>query len=774
MAMQVRYSGSFLSRAGVVWRADILQHNDELYEEVGELTFEADEAIVIKYPETSKEDVVCGSSATIQIESPGDRTYEDLYTIAPGEIRLDVYRNGALYWSGTLDPEFYEEPYEKASHYVVSLTFSDFGPLDRLNYERRGVVTIEDVVSYALTASGINFGYIDKDLISTSLMPNGSPISLTDIKVRSDNFYDEDGEALSIKEVLEGVLQPLGLRMVQRSGNVYVYDLNGLYAHAGSVDAIWSADRSTMGVDVVYNNAKITWSPYAQSGNLTPQECWVKGVNKNLTNLNSLKPLEYKGSDYYSYHYSTEIEELPDDTDCGFTIYLNKEGKNAEIPANSEARFFKIVPQHDGSEDEGIAIYVGTIAWKKEAVSGGWHTSVSMGGVGVRPKTLAGTLASTGGVLFKSQSVWLPPVDDFRDLLVRVGLEVLIDPRFNPFEQAANLLTGVKQKDYQRQWKEKGNFVYIPVTIKYQPDGSDEVYCWDNRSVVSRSVKTPIRTLDRTLGEWVKYDQTKDETPNAWGYLCYYKPTDRIKDSGVAQGWATNRQAINPHSKPLTTLLEKIDSGQYIWYPKPAIGGRLWMEIRAGGWMIGNGVDDLSYTQIQDPYKLWNTGDDKKTSWILAKLPTMEIVNNTQFEQEISTDDVVYSASLNLSAKDPIEIDTICGTTKEGVPTARGAYFNAETGEQVKELTRAGRTSQVEELLIGTLYSQYARRHTKLSGEIELHANGLVTYTEQNQRGLKFILAGETQNLITDVTEATLIELSLDEYDKKDNGEETI
>ena len=108
MAKYLRYMGEFLSRKNVVWRVEILQEAENTFASVGELTFEAENALVIEWPENRKEDVICGSTATIRVESPGDRTYEDLYTIEPGRIRMDVYRNGSLYWSGALDPEFYE------------------------------------------------------------------------------------------------------------------------------------------------------------------------------------------------------------------------------------------------------------------------------------------------------------------------------------------------------------------------------------------------------------------------------------------------------------------------------------------------------------------------------------------------------------------------------------------------------------------------------------------------------------------------------------------
>ena len=146
MTKYLRYSGEFISRAGILWRIEILQDAEEAFPEVGELTFEADSPLLIEWSREEKHTSVCSSFATLKIESPGDRTYQDLYTIAPGRIRMDVYREDALYWSGALDPEFYEEPYERAANYPVSLTFSDFGVLDRLKYDLTGLRSSKEIV----------------------------------------------------------------------------------------------------------------------------------------------------------------------------------------------------------------------------------------------------------------------------------------------------------------------------------------------------------------------------------------------------------------------------------------------------------------------------------------------------------------------------------------------------------------------------------------------------------------------------------------------------
>ena len=771
MAKYLRYAGEFLSHAGITWRVEILQEADQPFASVGALTFEADEPLLIEWKKTDKEEVLCGSTATIRVESPGDRTYEDLYTIEVGKIRMDVYRAGQLYWSGALDPEFYEEPYERASKYPVSFTFSDFGILDRLKYNLSGMQTLYAILSDALGRSTINYTSIDQSLISSYL--DSSKLTLGALRVRSDNFYDEDGEATTLKETLEGILLPLGLRLVQRNGRIWVYDLNGAYTLAQQMQIEWNGASQTMGTDKVANNVKITWNTYAQGGNQAPTDCWTQDVDKNLININSLETQSYHGSEYISFHYSTDLHDWIDATDAGFTLWLNSQGKNAEIGPNSLAKFFKIVEQNDGTESEGVAVFY--VSCRGYAVGDDKNGEARIQWRSNLDGQLPGKLSSCGKKLFKSAEVWLPPVDSASDLLLRVSLNALIDCRFNPFEQAAVLVKGIKggwftpsvegveQDQWEKTWKGSGTFVYIPVTIKFKPDGSNTVYVWDNRDVVARNVDSnPVTTLSQTYGSWKVYRPNDDENPPIWGYLCWYNPDDRLNDCGVL-GWKKNHPALNPHNKSVTTILRKAEDGQYIPYPATTGGGKLWLEVRGQGWIISDDGTTLPPDTVLNPNDLWN-----KTWWALFQLPEFEIMNRQQFDAAINTDDVEYQAEINAAAKESITLDTICGTHKDGVPTARGAYFLASNGKQLKQLTRAGRTTQAEELLIGTLYSQYAQRRTVLSGEADLPAGGLKAFTEQNQDGKRFLMQGEVLDAITDTSDVTLVELRPDEYDKAD------
>lgn len=759
MSKYLRYMGEFLSHANVVWRVEILQDADSAFASVGQLTFEAEEALLIEWKNCNKEDVLHGSTATIQIESPGDRTYEDLYTIEVGRIRMDVYRNSILYWSGALDPEFYEEPYERASHYVVSLTFSDFGILGRLKYDLSGMQTLHDILTYSLGKSTILYGELDDtSYCSTYFADNGIKADPPALAVRSEDFFDEDGEPETLEDTIKGILQPLGLHMIQRNGKVYVFDLNGLYLSAPTKAIEWDGDSQTMGVDKVANNVKVNFSPYASS-KLLDGELEYKGeYSSDAVNLTD------DDSDYFSYYpnYGDEPRRstLPQDTRLvNFTIFLNSDGSGLAY-VNPAARYFHIQPMVNGpSETTGIAwsFYTGghgplTTGWssrKLNTVSGGRDT-----------------------VVMRTRRVFIPKLDNNARAkhYLRLTLEMLMDARYNPFTDADD---GNEEKNYAA-FKAYTGWAFVPVGITlYDSEGN----------AISHFVNKP-RTITSAQGYfyWTMMGCSWESGAASYGdcWLEYYNTDDQKKNTGIL-GWQQNRQNIgrpdvsgrigyvNGYTKGYYSAFDSrfrmYDSfkaqpaGEFIPYPDN--GGYLEVTVYAGVSCYDYGEDYAFGITAQ-----WTKKDlYSKVRWLLYKAPVMEIVKNNLVFDEAELDDVEYSGYINKAAKEEISIDTICGTANKVCPTAKGIYHRASDSLQIQTLKRADVTDHPEKLLIGTLYSQYAERHTTLEGNAVIDAGELHKYTEQNQSGKVFMVSGETQDVIADVTDATYTELSKDEYE---------
>lgn len=735
MGMYKRYEGEFLSRKGVTWRTEIWQESNDVFLPVGELRFPADSPLTFEWDHTDKENPICGSTATLTIVSPGDRTYQDLYSIKAGSIRLDAYRNGVLYWSGTLDPEFYEEPYNEAKEYDVQLTFSDFGILDRFKFALGGTKDLLSLVEYALEKSGIHYLGISQDYISTSLEGIAS-LNLSQLSIQSENFYDEDGEALTLYEMLEGILQPLGLRIVQKKGKIWIYDLNGLYTLGDTTQVIWADSNQMMGTDKVANNARITFSPYAKGKVLDNAITYDDEYSVDKTNITNEKP---DGAlEYYSYYpeYRTEDADW-DYSNIAFTVFLSSKGSGIEA-IYTGSKYFHIEPVYGGQECEGVAYSMYT----------GGHGSLKSD----YPKQkLNNPCIPNGNMLMRTSRVPIQKLaeSDCANFRLRLTMELLLDPRYNPFTDAGS---GNEKGNYNLM-KIYTGYVMVPAKVTLYDEAGNALMHYSNEGV-AKSSNTPGMN-GAGSGEWLSGEGTFGEC-----WLSWYDMEDRAECSGVL-GWKKNKHCIGLSTKDITPSFAEMEQGQYIPYPKQ--GGYLEVCIYAGVRIYD--FKETNWDDMADAisHKLW-----EKIRWLLYKAPTVAIVKNNLTTTAAESEDVEYNGTINEEAKEELSVDTICGTMEKIMPTALGVYLRTDNHEPMKVLHRAGRSTQVEQLLIGTLYSQYAARKTKLNGTVEILYGDLTCYTEACQEGKRFICLEDIQDVIADESSVEIVELRPDEYSAED------
>ena len=152
------------------------------------------------------------------------------------------------------------------------------------------------------------------------------------------------------------------------------------------------------------------------------------------------------------------------------------------------------------------------------------------------------------------------------------------------------------------------------------------------------------------------------------------------------------------------------------------------------------------------------------TRWLLFQAPKLELLRAGTTNPVVNSDDVEYTGELNASAKEGIEIDTICGTMETPSPIARGLFFDSTTKAPITALIRQGRMATAEQLLIGTLYSQFASRKTTLSGKAAIRSGGLARLSDAAQGDKRFMLLSDYQNLIMDESELMVAEIAPDEY----------
>ena len=696
----LRYYADWLSRDNVAYRIEIWQEAAEAYEPRG-VTLSA-EPVTIEWGECDKFEPVAGSSATVNLISMSDREFADLYTVEPCAIRLDIYRGGGLYWSGTLDTELFEEPYSYDNRYVTTVTFSDFAVLDRLRWDKTDAMTLGAVLDTCVGAAGINHaGWVRH--VSTSRNADGTGDILSECTISGMNFYDEDGEAWSMREVLDEVLRPFALRLRQKGGRMVLADINALAGVASSA-VEWRAADATLGVEPTYNRAEVTFSPYSDTvlydGALDYDEVELSGVSAGV---------------------GAAIVPLPDTDFTGFTIYFGRAygelTKVQNIHVGGGARLFKIRPEEDGSEEAGIM-------WGIRPVGDTW--------MGKKPVPLTHPIEGDTVIM---QSTRIPITSTATDFRINVEIEVLFDPRMNPFEEAG-------ASNEEGNWaalRDGAAFGGIPCELTlYGYDG--KTYKCDNRGVYAG------------MGEAVWKEAAEGSTYRVW--LEYYDTQNRVRSTGFG-GWQTNKRNVGFSDGTLSKSLTLHIEGERV--PMPPVPGDVEVNILAGIMAYFNGGGEPV------------PNSDAMVSisrWLLYKGLKVSLVKKSG--ADVEAEDMVVSAWINREAEEKYAISTYIGTPSARIPMARGAIMSPEF-EVIRSFTRAGVTDTLERLLIVSVYSNYARRMSMISGTVKLIPEAEVL-SDRSMLNKVYMILSETQNLATETSEVKLAEIAADSYEGIEYG----
>lgn len=314
--MNIAYYYEFRGLDNVFNRVEILTNSSVTAKEVtGTGT-----PFVLTYSDAKKLDPVQGAGATIGLVSHEVFEFVSLHTDDMQGYMIKMYRAGKLYWVGWLDPELYEEQLSDYPPYPVEFTAADFNVLERLKYKDENDANYTDIVSMkehlkrCLSALALPFEkiYIGCSTTAEGITLSDSETVLDKLYVMSANFYDEENEPMSCREVIESILQPFGLMMVQRDGNIYIYDYNTIedglsmkcynYAnwtyeglqtpehnHGDLSNIGFMSTEGSYGFEEMKNNVTITSSIYASSDNIAKYEV----VEKKLEDIESTE--EFRG-----------------------------------------------------------------------------------------------------------------------------------------------------------------------------------------------------------------------------------------------------------------------------------------------------------------------------------------------------------------------------------------------------------------------------------------------------------------------------------------------
>lgn len=718
------YTGSFLGADGTHWQVDIERDGATPGADGGELIFPADTPVELEWTSTAKTDALCPSALTLRVESTTDRRFTSLYSTRPGEVRLRLLRNGELYWCGLLDTELYEEPYAYASGYDVQITFSDLGQLKRFRWTGgAGTHTTLRAMVATCVAPLLRDGEVDVQYATgtTAIAPDGTDAGsvLDALLLDTSNFTSEQAagedvdDADTLSDVLEAVLQPFGLRVEQRAGAFHVYDLHTLYSAHEPQAVHWEGTDATLGVDKVYNNVRVTFSPNADT---TLLDGTIAHDDAEFETEEGSKGIMVAAPDRHDIN-------LP-----GFNISW---GTPRRLPQGMElhngARMFRIDAAYDGSDCAG-AVWAfsptGTKMYVNDHFTGTPWPIITLG-----RKFL--------------------PACEIGDML-RVSLDLMFSPAYNPFESPDS-------EESLRKWFDKWlNIMCVPFQLRLwdSDKGGFCLYHYENYKFMGSGM------VSRSGGTWEPGDYSAYPSPPGMGaFMAWYDWTERSKKCGVLGGWQTNRPLIgNGASEKMPDGYQRRGNGEFM--PVPPCAGYIELTIFSS-FTYCNADHIGSYdwdSEIIEGSRLMR--------WLMYKDPYVELCNASgKVYGSEATDAVEYSAWLLPDAEERLDIDTAVGSSADlTLPGARGVALLRGSLTPLRLCERAGVRDSPEHLLIGTVYSQHATRHTTLRGTAAI-APAFGTFADAAMPGTVFARMGCVERPREAEADVTLVELSPESYE---------
>lgn len=790
------------------WKVELWR--DAEVSSVTKLTFPHDRPLVIDWEGWKPEQAIQGSMTTLRLESMTDREFISYYSTRAGQIVLKVYRRAweeneyELAWVGALDPEFYEEPYSTNDGYDVTMTFSDFGTLDRIPYsfpkigqEDNPLVSILAIMAWGAE----KMWHIDAEtfarypdtyanLIGSTYIcgwgekwwegskgsgTDGSPIlqsvytlrHLDDIMVLHTNFFDEEDEPRSMREVLEAVLLPLGFHLIQRGGKLVVYDTQGIVdKHERNLDGgqgyvipyiHWTSTDQQLRTCETYNRVGITLSTYEVtelSPEVTPDTTQGEQTVKTYKNADTLPGCSQEAKSYL-YH--------------SFRLLKATQGSGMNY-ISSKLRYFQIYSLQDGQDCTGVIFHPLDP-----------HLEF------IRPAYVGGSSDfSNVPLLFcTGWSKYLSPfasrkasIENDNSTYIRLTLDMLLDVRINPFCPADPEIEGLTNlKEAYEKLKMYLGWVCVPARIVLRDYNGKITHFYSEQN--SKALETHDYTpFFRGFGEWVPYKNT--DVSHSVLLLQWY--ADKAEDVAL-NGWTTNRPTTGRWlgGRDIGVSLANMKDGLRLTYPQA--GGFIELQVLDGLMLFSRtGVDEKlewhfkHITENPQPEMPWYYTCAKaqeimgNCTWRAFRNIKFEVVHETDTpETEAQDSDFLTEGLLHNEANESLDLTFECGCAPKVRPSYRAQYHVRKDGvlSSMYAISRNGRFNRPEEITLGSILSQYAVRRTALSGEATETMMEELYYCDYSSDGL-FIYGGGSLDCKNGTEQITLIELRPDEYASKD------
>ncbi len=188
------------------------------------------ESINVEYTSDSIFKSLKQSSCTVNVLT--DKVLKDLYTGKLNEILLKVFINDELFWFGYETQNVYSSDFTDELN-NLSVEFVDtIAQLNNIKYKyidnnKAQIRSLYEIITFILNLIDSNkiINYIH---VSKSFSVNGIFDLLNNLFLQEKNFFDENDDSQTCKEVIEDIIKFLGLSLIQYKNSYYLIDYEAI------------------------------------------------------------------------------------------------------------------------------------------------------------------------------------------------------------------------------------------------------------------------------------------------------------------------------------------------------------------------------------------------------------------------------------------------------------------------------------------------------------------------------------------------------------------
>lgn len=475
------------------------------------------ESIVINHDTIGYfEDIVGSSSMEFTLIAEYDSQYRDLYTTSATGIKVELIKGSEVIWLGYLDSEIYEEDFNTKKKYPINFKCGNTKIMKRHDFDLTGNDTVRNILTHCMAKIGLNLSY-------NSSLRSGA-INSGDFIINTSVFYN-DTEAMNCWDVIEKILQSLGLRSMVIGNTFHVFDLLSIQART-TIDS----------ASISLGDATLSSSP-----------CY-KDVVINLNTASDKEIFDLRIDKFeFPYPASSQIDikekQGDGDTEIGFIQQITNKKAFDNITIVSGCSVVRNSPRFSGSDE----IYI-----KADSIS--------------MPNP------ASNNIIWKSKDILINTIES-SDWYLNISLDVLLSIRSNPFR-------GVKEKEdtnpetkwwsnHESDFQNHTNYAYIYADIFLLDDSNNVIAHLDNTSEVMNSRQAvPAR-----------WNGGSGSTKGRFRFAYY----DNMANNSGFDGWQTNSPTIPPEGTGKSYgSLTKTMKGNGTLAQLPPVKGKISIRIYGG------------------------------------------------------------------------------------------------------------------------------------------------------------------------------------------------